>query len=194
MPAPADRIGIQVSRPLNVHGIFAVPVLQSMAQARNRWGRDAADMLWGAATVKVILGGLAGEDLREISELAGEYRETLTTWQRGRTDHSMQTSLQDRKTQTPEQIRTLSAARREALIIHATTPTVKVRMTRYYEGPHRDKFGKAVAQARQIAGLGERTPADRASGTDSAVGGGDNWRAAWRRDQPTLMRNRRDVS
>ena len=50
--------------------------------------RDAADMLWGAATVKIILGGLAGEELREISELAGEYRETLTTWQRGRTDHS----------------------------------------------------------------------------------------------------------
>jgi type IV secretory pathway TraG/TraD family ATPase VirD4 len=165
-----------------------------MAQARNRWGRDAADMLWGAATVKIILGGLAGEDLREISELAGEYRETLTTWQRGRTDHSLQTTLQDRKTQTPEQIRTLSAARREALIIHATTPAVKVRMTRHYEGPHRDKFAKAVAQARQIAGLGERTPADRASGTDSPVGGGDNWRAGWRGEQPTLMRNRRDVS
>jgi hypothetical protein len=32
-------------------------------------------MLWGASTVKAILGGLAGEDLREISELAREYRE-----------------------------------------------------------------------------------------------------------------------
>ena len=41
-------------------GIFLVAVLQSMAQARNRWGRDAAEMLWGAATVKIILGGLAG--------------------------------------------------------------------------------------------------------------------------------------
>jgi type IV secretory pathway TraG/TraD family ATPase VirD4 len=55
-------------------------VFQSMAQARNRWGADAAAMLWGASTVKAILGGLAGEDLREISELAGEYRETVVRW------------------------------------------------------------------------------------------------------------------
>lgn len=91
-------------------GIFTVAVLQSMAQARNRWGRDAAEMLWGAATVKVALGGLSGEELREISELAGEYRELLTTSQRGRSEHSVQTTLQDRKTLTPGQIRTLSAA------------------------------------------------------------------------------------
>jgi type IV secretory pathway TraG/TraD family ATPase VirD4 len=136
-------------------GIFVTAVLQSMAQARSRWGRDTADMLWGAATVKIILGGLAGEELREISELAGEYREVLTTWQRGRQDHSVQTTLADRKTFTPEQIRTLPAHRREALIIHATTPAVKVRMTRHYEGPHRRAFATAVEQARRIAGLAE---------------------------------------
>ena len=134
-------------------GIFTTAVLQSMAQARNRWGRDAADMLWGAATVKIILGGLAGDELREISELAGEYRETLTTWQRGRHDHSLQTTLNDRKTLTPEQIRTLPASKREALVIHATTPAVKVRMTRHYEGPHRRHFAAATSQARRIAGL-----------------------------------------
>jgi len=136
-------------------GIFLVAVLQSMAQARNRWGRDAAEMLWGAATVKVVLGGLAGEDLREISELAGEYRELLTTSQRGRTDHSVQTTLQDRKTMTPGEIRTLSAVRREALVIHATTPAVKAWMTRHYEGPNQDLYAAATAQARTIAG---RTP------------------------------------
>ena len=103
-------------------------------------------MLWGAATVKVILGGLAGDDLREISELAGEYRETVTSWQRGHGGYSLSSSLQDRKTITPEEIRTLSAVEREALIIHATTPAVKARMTRHYEGPHRDVFA-ASAQA-----------------------------------------------
>jgi type IV secretion system protein VirD4 len=139
-------------------GIFLVAVLQSMAQARNRWGRDAAEMLWGAATVKIILGGLAGEDLREISELAGEYRELLTTSQRGRTDYSVQTTLQDRKTMTPGEVRTLSAARREALVIHATTPAVKVRMTRHYEGPNQDLYAAATAEARTIAGL---TPSAR---------------------------------
>jgi type IV secretion system protein VirD4 len=52
-------------------GIFVVAILQSMAQARSRWGRDGADMLWSSATVKLILGGLAGDDLREISDLGG---------------------------------------------------------------------------------------------------------------------------
>lgn len=134
-------------------GIFVTAVLQSMAQARNRWGRDAAEMLWGAATVKLILGGLAGEDLREISELAGEWRETVITWQHGQGGRSLSSALQDRKTLTPEQVRTLSSPRREALVIHATTPAVRVRLTRHYEGPDRAVFAASVAESRRIAGL-----------------------------------------
>ena len=59
---------------------------------------------------------------------------------------------------TPGEVRTLSAARREALVIHATTPAVKVRMTRHYEGPHRELYSAATAEARTIAGL---TPSAR---------------------------------
>jgi type IV secretion system protein VirD4 len=134
-------------------GIFVAAVFQSMAQARNRWGADAAAMLWGAATVKAILGGLAGDDLREISELAGEYRETVTSWQRGHGGSSLTASLQDRKTLTPDQVRTLSALEREGLIIHATTPAVLTRMTRHYEGPCKDVFAASVKESRRIAGL-----------------------------------------
>ena len=140
-------------------GIFVAAVFQSMAQARNRWGADAAAMLWGASTVKAILGGLAGEDLREISELAGEYRETVVSWQRGHGGSSLTSSLQDRKTLTPQEIRTLSALEREGLIIHATTPAVKTRMTRHYEGPHRDVFAASERESRRIAGL-DSPPAD----------------------------------
>jgi type IV secretory pathway TraG/TraD family ATPase VirD4 len=134
-------------------GIFVTAVLQSLAQARNRWGHDAAAMLWGAATVKAVLGGLAGEDLREVSELSGEYRETVISWQRGHGGSSLSSSLQDRKTATPEQVRTLSAQRREALIIHATTPAVLTRMTRHYEGLDRAVFAASVKESRRIAGL-----------------------------------------
>jgi type IV secretory pathway TraG/TraD family ATPase VirD4 len=140
-------------------GIFVTAVLQSMAQARNRWGHDAAAMLWGSATIKLILGGLAGEDLEEISRLAGEYRETVVSWQRGNGGYSLSSALQDRRTLTPEQARTLSTERREAVVIHATTPAVKVRMTRHYEGPHREVFAASVREARQIAGLNSK--ADR---------------------------------
>jgi type IV secretion system protein VirD4 len=131
-----------------------------MAQARNRWGHDAAAMLWGSATVKLILGGLAGEDPRDVSELAGEWREAVTTWQRGHGGSSLSTTLQDRRTVTPEQVRTLSAERREALVIHATTPVVRARLTRHYEGPDREVFAASVTEARRIAGL------DQPSGVD----------------------------
>jgi type IV secretory pathway TraG/TraD family ATPase VirD4 len=134
-------------------GIFVVAILQSMAQARARWGRDAADMLWSASTVKIILGGLAGDDLREISDLAGEYRETVLSWQRGHGGHTVSSSLQDRKTLRPDEVRTLSARKREALIIHATTLPVRARLTRHYEGPDRKVFEESVRQARRIAGL-----------------------------------------
>lgn len=134
-------------------GLFVTAVLQSMAQARNRWGHDAAAMLWGAATVKIALGGLAGDDLREISELSGEYRETVLTWQRGQGGHSVSSALQDRKTLTPEQVRTLRSHRREALVIHSTTPAVRVRLTRHYEGPDKKVFAASEKEARRIAGL-----------------------------------------
>jgi type IV secretory pathway TraG/TraD family ATPase VirD4 len=134
-------------------GIFITAVLQSMAQARSRWGDDAAKMIWGAGTVKLILGGLAGDDLREVSELAGEWRETVATWQRGHGGASLSKTLQDRRTITPEQVRTLSARQREALVIHATTPAVRARLTRHYEGPNAKEFAASVTEARRIAGL-----------------------------------------
>jgi type IV secretory pathway TraG/TraD family ATPase VirD4 len=152
-------------------GLFAVAVLQSLAQARNRWGQDAAAMLWGAATVKIVLGGLAGEDLREISELSGEYRETVITWQQGQGGYSVSSALQDRKTLTPEEVRTLRSHRREALVIHSTTPAVRVRMTRHYEGPERVMYAESEKESRLIAGLDQPVPQPRkaAGGHDAAV-------------------------
>lgn len=131
-------------------GIFVVLVLQNMAQAIGRWGREGAAMIWGASTVKLVLGGLTGDEIHDLSKLAGTYREALTTYQRGSAGYSVQTTLQDRPTINAEEIRTLSEARREALIIHATTPAVKVRMRRHYEGPHAKEFTQAVIDARAL--------------------------------------------
>jgi type IV secretory pathway TraG/TraD family ATPase VirD4 len=128
-------------------GIFIVAVLQNMAQARGRWGADEAEMLWGAATVKIALGGLTGDELDDFSKLAGIYRESLTTHQRGVNGTTLQTTLQDRKTIAPDEVRTLSEDKREALVIHATTPAVKVRLTRHYEGPDQQAYAEAAAEA-----------------------------------------------
>jgi type IV secretory pathway TraG/TraD family ATPase VirD4 len=130
-------------------GIFIAAILQSRAQAEARWGADQAAMLWGAATVKLILGGLSGNELRDLSEnLVGEYDRHMTTYQRS-DDGSITTgtSVQRHKTMTAEDIRTLSSVQREALVIHATTPAVKIRMTRHYEGPDAELYAQAEKDA-----------------------------------------------
>lgn len=146
-------------------GIFALTVLQNRAQAEQRWGREGAAMLWGAATVKIALGGLSGDELRDLSDLAGQYREALTSYQRGSAGHTLQTTLQDRKVITPEEIRTLDELDRQALIIHATTPAVRARMPRHYEGPDRDQYAAARENARA------RIAAARATNTGEAPSG-----------------------
>ncbi|GAA0812040.1 type IV secretory system conjugative DNA transfer family protein [Spirilliplanes yamanashiensis] len=127
-------------------GIFVVAVLQDIAQARHRWGRDGADMLWGAATTKIALGGLSGDELAEFSKLAGEYRETVHSWthnhRHGVTD---QANLTDRKTLAPDRVRTLSEDRRQALVVHATTPAVLVSMVRHYESENAADYARSVA-------------------------------------------------
>lgn len=138
-------------------GIYVVAVLQNMAQARKTWGRDGAEMLWGSSTVKIALGGLGGDELEEFSKLAGLYRESLTTYQSGSHGTTMQTTLQDRKTVTPDEIRTLDEERREALVIHATTPITKIRMQRHYEGPDRKAYEESVEWSRRYR-TGELDP------------------------------------
>jgi type IV secretion system protein VirD4 len=125
-------------------GIFVIAVLQELAQARSRWGRDGADMLWGASTLKIALGGLGGDELTEFANLAGEWRETLVTFQYAPYGTSEQATLVDRKTILPHEIRTLREDRREALIIHATTPAVRTRMRRHYESADAAAYAASV--------------------------------------------------
>ena len=66
-------------------GITTLAVLQSLAQARGRWGENAADAIWDAATVKLVLGGLAKyRDLDDVARLLGEIDELTETRSRGR--------------------------------------------------------------------------------------------------------------
>jgi type IV secretion system protein VirD4 len=138
-------------------GIFVVAVLQDIAQARRRWGRDGADMLWAAATTKIALGGLSGDELTEFSKLAGEYRETLHTWTHSEHHgHTMQSNLTDRKTLAPDKVRTLSEEDRQALIVHATTPVLLASMARHYESAHAADYARSVTDTQAaLAHAGE---------------------------------------
>ena len=133
-------------------GIFVTAVLQDLAQARARWGRDGADMLWGAATCKLVLGGLTGDEPETISKLAGTYRETVTTTSRMPTGATTSSSLQDRAILSPEAIRTLDPGLRQGLLLHATTPPVITRMVRHYEGPRANDHAACEAGLRAAIG------------------------------------------
>lgn len=140
-------------------GIFITAVLTNLAGAQRRWQAVGRDELWKNATIKIALGGLAGDDLDAFSVLAGTHREALHVPQQHRGGYSIQTSIVDRKTVPPERIRTLSQRRREALVIHATTPPVITRMVRHYQSRHAAEYIAAAGHARQLMGLPpENTP------------------------------------
>ncbi|MGH9073391.1 MAG: type IV secretory system conjugative DNA transfer family protein, partial [Acidimicrobiales bacterium] len=89
-------------------GITTVAVLQSLAQARDRWSRDAAQAIWDAAIVKVVLGGSANaDDLTDISRLIGERdaREWSETVGAGEGARSVSTSIHRRPILEPSAIR-----------------------------------------------------------------------------------------
>lgn len=54
-------------------GVTTLAVLQSISQARDKWGRETAEALWGAATSRIILGGLTEQsDLEAVSKITGQ--------------------------------------------------------------------------------------------------------------------------
>ncbi|MBL3686163.1 type VI secretion protein [Leucobacter zeae] len=90
-------------------GITPVPVLQSLAQAREKWGENQASAIWDAAIVKIILGGASNSrDLQDLSTLIGERDETtdaITTDAYGA--HSNQRSIRRVPILPPDILRTL---------------------------------------------------------------------------------------
>lgn len=90
-------------------GITTLPVLQSLAQAREKWGANNANALWDSSIVKIILGGASNSrDLQDLSALIGERDETtdsVTTDAYGA--HSNQRSIRRIPIMPPEVLRTL---------------------------------------------------------------------------------------
>jgi hypothetical protein len=90
-------------------GITTMAILQSLSQARDRWGDHAASAIWDASIVKIILGGAsASKDLQELSLLIGERDEladAVTIGEYG--SRSLQRSARRVAVLPPERIRTL---------------------------------------------------------------------------------------
>ena len=90
-------------------GITTLPVLQSLAQARDKWNENQANALWDAAIVKLILGGASNsKDLQDLSSLIGErdeYTDSVTLGDHG--TRSNQRSIRRVPILPPDRLRTL---------------------------------------------------------------------------------------
>jgi type IV secretion system protein VirD4 len=91
-------------------GITTLAVLQSLAQARDRWGREQAQGIWDSAIVKIVLGGGSNaDDLADIARLVGERteREYSETNQAGG-GRSVSASNRERSILDPSAIRSIT--------------------------------------------------------------------------------------
>jgi type IV secretion system protein VirD4 len=91
-------------------GITTLAVLQSLAQARHRWGREQAQGIWDSAIVKIVLGGGSNaDDLADIARLVGDRteREFSQTAQSGG-GRSISSSNRERAILDPSAIRSIT--------------------------------------------------------------------------------------
>ncbi len=111
-------------------GITTLAVLQSLSQARDRWGKEAAGAIWDAAIIKVVLGGSANaDDLADISRLIGEcaVTERSETVGAGSARRSTSTSTRYRPILDPSEIRRLPIGTGLALLRCAPPIMMKLR-------------------------------------------------------------------
>lgn len=132
-------------------GITTLAVLQSLAQARGRWGEHAADAIWDAATVKLVLGGLAKfRDLEDVARLLGEIDEVTHTTNRSRRgDASTSTSMRSMPVMPPAVLRTLPFGTGIALLRHSRPALID--LTPWTARPDADALRAGQAQIESAA-------------------------------------------
>ncbi|MHB8456611.1 MAG: type IV secretory system conjugative DNA transfer family protein, partial [Acidimicrobiales bacterium] len=110
-------------------GITTLAVLQSLAQARDRWGRDAAGAIWDSAITKIVLGGSGNaEDLTDISRLVGERQTTewSHTLQSGTSGRTASSSTRWRPILEPSDIRRLPIG--HGLLMLRSAPPIMMKL------------------------------------------------------------------
>jgi type IV secretory pathway TraG/TraD family ATPase VirD4 len=126
-------------------GISTLVVIQSLAQARERWGEQAAAAMWDAATLRLILGGSAQpRDLQDLAAVCGERDDEVRNWSRspdgGRT---LSTSTRGIAILPPDVIRTLPFG--TGVLLARTAPPILLKMTPWTERPDADKIRHSIS-------------------------------------------------
>ena len=109
-------------------GITTMPVLQSLAQAREKWSDNAAGAIWDASIVKIILGGASNSrDLQDLTTLIGERDEiTDSTTISDHGSRTAQRSIRRVPIMPPDVIRTLPFG--TGLILLRAAPPIVARL------------------------------------------------------------------
>lgn len=134
-------------------GITTMPVLQSLAQAREKWSENQASAIWDASIVKIILGGASNsKDLQDLSTLIGErdeFTDSVTLGDHG--TRSNQRSVRRIAIFPPDRLRRLPFGTAVTLL-RAAPPIV----TDLRAWPARGDAAKLQADRAEIEGLLER--------------------------------------
>ena len=127
-------------------GVTTMPVLQSLSQARDKWGDHAAGAIWDASIVKVILGGTSSaRDLQDLAALIGERDERTDTISHGEHGYrSLQRSIRRVPVMPPEAIRTLPFG--TALVLLRSAPPLVTRLRPWTDRSDAEQLHQARAQ------------------------------------------------
>ena len=137
-------------------GITTMPVLQSLAQARDKWNEHQANAIWDASIVKVILGGASNSrDLQDLSSLIGErdeYTDSVTLGDHG--TRSNQRSIRRVPIFPPDRIRRLPFGT-GIVLLRSALPIV----TDLHPWPERHDAAQLIADRAEIEALLRQPPA-----------------------------------
>ncbi len=125
-------------------GISTLVVIQSLAQARDRWGEQAAAAMWDAATLRLILGGSAQpRDLQDLSAVCGDRDDEVRNWSRG-TDggRTWSTSTRRMPILPPDVLRTLPFG--TGVLLARTAPPILLNLRPWTRRPDSVEIQRSV--------------------------------------------------
>ncbi|XUK61110.1 TraG-D-C domain-containing protein [Plantibacter sp. RU18] len=127
-------------------GIIPVAFLQSWSQGVGLWGTEGMDMIWSAATVKVVGSGISEEGfLRKVANLIGEY--TFDTVSESRSKGGTTRSFN--KEGGKENIMTISDLQElpigRVVVFRAGARSTLARTVPWQNGPHKDEILASLA-------------------------------------------------
>jgi len=112
-------------------GIVAAVVLQSLDQARGRWGQQAAGAMLDSATIRLVLPGLSHpQDLRDLAALAGERGFQERSHTRSDTGSSETVATRDKLVLRADELRTLPAG--SAMLIPRRVRPVRITLVPHW--------------------------------------------------------------